>query len=120
MASLFINNENPEEFDMVNHIDSNKLNNNASNLEWCNHDYNIKHASACGLLEGKTRGVNNGRAILDDDLVLRIWLSGCSAEEISSKYGLKIKYAKRLLKKYTWRHLIPRFEELEKLKRENV
>lgn len=42
VALMFIPNSNnlPE----VNHIDGNKLNNNANNLEWCDRSYNTKHA----------------------------------------------------------------------------
>ena len=33
---------------IVNHIDGNKLNNNSSNLEWCNQSHNIKEAIRLG------------------------------------------------------------------------
>lgn len=45
--------ENPNNYDQVNHIDENPLNNHVENLEWCtakyNHNYgtrNIRHANA--------------------------------------------------------------------------
>jgi len=35
---------------VVNHIDSNKLNNNLMNLEWCTHAQNLEHATIVGNL----------------------------------------------------------------------
>lgn len=47
VASAFI--PNPNNKPVVNHIDGNKLNNIASNLEWCTHSENHTHAFATGL-----------------------------------------------------------------------
>lgn len=47
VAEAFI--ENPNQYDQVNHIDCNKLNNCVSNLEWCNQEMNLKHAYDNGL-----------------------------------------------------------------------
>lgn len=49
VAKAFV--ENPNSYDFVNHIDENKLNNNAWNLEWCtkayNNTYNGKTQRCC-------------------------------------------------------------------------
>lgn len=37
---------NPNNYPIVNHIDENKLNNCASNLEWCTHQHNVLHGTA--------------------------------------------------------------------------
>ena len=48
VAEAFI--ENVKNFPFVNHKDGNKLNNVVSNLEWCDHSINMKHAVKLGLL----------------------------------------------------------------------
>lgn len=49
VAKTFI--PNPNNLSVINHIDGNKLNNNASNLEWCTVQYNSQHAVNHGLIK---------------------------------------------------------------------
>lgn len=42
--------DNPFGYEMVNHVDGDKLNNHRSNLEWCDALHNNKHARESGLL----------------------------------------------------------------------
>ncbi|MGN8688820.1 HNH endonuclease [Atopobiaceae bacterium HCP3S3_F7] len=44
---------NPNNFPIVNHIDENKLNNCASNLEWCTYQHNVLHGTARQLATEK-------------------------------------------------------------------
>lgn len=49
VAMEFCENRNPIKYKEVNHIDGDKHNNIAKNLEWCDRSYNNKHAYIKGL-----------------------------------------------------------------------
>ena len=49
VAKVFVDNDDKENKIAVNHIDGDKTNNNASNLEWCTYSDNQKHAYKNGL-----------------------------------------------------------------------
>lgn len=53
---------NPNNFPVVNHIDENKLNNCASNLEWCTYQHNSLHGTA-----GQRRAEKLSKAVVAKD-----------------------------------------------------
>lgn len=58
VASAF--HDNPKNLPQVNHIDGNKANNRADNLEWCDQSENNLHAFRLGLMKAYDRsGKNN-------------------------------------------------------------
>lgn len=71
VALLFVYNPDPNEFMQVNHIDGNKLNNKAYNLEWCTGTENINHAFALNLIPIK-KGIQVHNAVLDEIKVKEI------------------------------------------------
>lgn len=52
VADAFKPNPNPSEFNQINHIDGNKLNNTPENLEWCSAYHNTQEALRLGLRGG--------------------------------------------------------------------
>lgn len=58
VATAFCNN--PNKYEEVNHIDENKINNHYSNLEWCNHKYNMNYGTRNTRVSEKMIGNNNG------------------------------------------------------------
>lgn len=96
--------------DYVNHKDGNKLNNNASNLEWCTMSENIKHAFVEGLKHSTIKpmfGQNNANATLTDKQVISIRNEvGLSAQELADKYNTSKSTIKHILKGRTWKHLL--------------
>ena len=48
VATVFC--ENPEGYTELNHIDENKLNNRADNLEWCSRSYNVEYSQAKAVI----------------------------------------------------------------------
>lgn len=58
VALTFI--DNPNNYNVVNHIDGNKLNNSIDNLEWCTYGHNLRHSYENGLFDkSKISGENN-------------------------------------------------------------
>ena len=68
LAEAFI--PDPKGYPCVNHKDGDKHNNDLSNLEWCSHSENLKHAFRTGLKSNNNE--NSSQCKLSDDQIKEI------------------------------------------------
>lgn len=79
VAEAFINN--PNKYPIVNHIDGNKHNNKADNLEWCTYAHNNIHALNNGLR--KPRGASISQINIEDNKEIATYRSISEASRIT-------------------------------------
>lgn len=107
IATLFL--PNPNNLPQVNHKDENKQNNNASNLEWCDAQYNLTFGTRvqrvtkklcrtvrCYSMDGSVVGVFDGIAIAKRELNLPSGaiplIVNCCKGKRKTAYGYKWEY----------------------------
>ncbi|MBC1286901.1 HNH endonuclease [Listeria booriae] len=104
VAQTFI--PNPDDKREVNHIDGNKMNNHASNLEWVTPQENVQHSFAIGLNKSPNRaGERNGQARLSDEEVLEIRESQKSAKQLSKEYSVSESCIFKVRQGVRWAHV---------------
>lgn len=89
----------------VNHIDGDKMNNTASNLEYVSHAENMRHASESGLM---VHGAAHPAAKLNDDAVRSLRadrVAGLSFSRLARKYGISIATAFYAANGTNWKHI---------------
>jgi hypothetical protein len=84
----------------VNHIDGNKHNNSASNLEYCSPAENLRH---CIDVLGKKRG--ESYSPLTADQVRSIRLDDRPNPEVAKQYGIRTSSIWRIKARLSWRHV---------------
>jgi DNA-binding CsgD family transcriptional regulator len=98
---------NPLNKETVNHIDGDKSNNRASNLEWSTWTENNRHARRTGL-NIAARGERSGNSKLTEADVIRIrWLSdnGMKNKDIAIIYGLSRRGVSFIVSRINWKHV---------------
>lgn len=89
-----------------NHIDGDKLNNHLSNLEYCSHKENIRHAFKNNLII--RAGEKNSQAKLTEKKVLQIrnlLETVLTAKEISKKFAVSVGIIYNIKYRKTWKHI---------------
>ena len=105
VAEAFI--PNPENKPVVNHIDGNKHNNRAENLEWCSVAENNNHAAKHGLT---SHGEKNKFAKLTALQVAEIrgiyekGVRGKGAKTLAKKYGVSNTTIRRIISRKKWKY----------------
>ena len=89
----------------VNHKDSDRVNNCATNLEWISHSDNVRHAYQCGFKDN--HGSNNPRSKLTESIVIEIrslYDNGINTiQEIATKYGRGWSTIFNVVNRKTWK-----------------
>ena len=78
---------NPENKSEVNHIDGNKLNNKASNLEWVTREENIEKATETGLINSFS-GRNNAFTEEQVHFIRELYTLGYSQSKLSRMFSV--------------------------------
>lgn len=100
--------DNPNEYNVVNHLDSNIYNNYYKNLEWTTNSGNSIHGYAYGNRKGM-KGENHPLSKYKKDDILKIrelYASGnYSQREIAELYNDKQNNISRIVLKQRWKHI---------------
>lgn len=97
--------DNPMGYSEVNHIDGNKDNNHANNLEWCTRSENIQHAYDNGLRKIPS-GENNPRCKVSEEVIHKVCkdiLNGMRTAHIAKKYGIAWHIVDKVRRKENWK-----------------
>ncbi len=100
---------NPHGLSMVNHIDGNKANNHAENLEWVDNSRNQKHAAETGL-HVYPKGERHAMAILTEQQAREIKAELANPyrgqlDDLAEEYGVSKHCIFDIKRERSWRHV---------------
>lgn len=86
--------------DHVNHIDGNKRNNYASNLEWCTRAENAAHAARLGIGSGSTKlTAEDVRQIRSEHT------NGTAVRQLARRFNVHRISIRKIIRGETWKHV---------------
>jgi len=101
LAKVFI--PNPDNHPMINHIDGNKLNDDISNLEWCNSSHNNYHAYSLGLNGGEKHALSKFTLFQVGEIRQRL-ANGERAYLLAREYGVSQHAIWSIKHRRTWKY----------------
>jgi hypothetical protein len=105
VASAFIPNN--DGLPLVNHVDFNRANNKAENLEWCDQRYNLFHSQKMGRMQRDYwSGKRSPNAYLTDEIAFKIReeyeSGGVSWEALGRKYDVSKRTVGRIIRRESY------------------
>lgn len=104
VGKLFV--ENPNNYPELDHLDNNRMNPSASNLEWVTHQENVKRAHERGSYNGRYIGEKNPKAKLNEnivDCIRKDFANGLTQNKISQKYNVPWSTVHNIVTYQTWK-----------------
>lgn len=102
---------NPQGLPMVNHIDGDKGNNRAANLEWCSNAENLRHAERTGLARHPI-GEQHAMALMSDEKAAEVMRDVVAAKgrrgapaEVAAAHGVSLHTVRDMARGKTWGHV---------------
>lgn len=111
VAKAFI--DNPNGFPEVNHIDENKSNNRADNLEWCTTQYNLTYGNRLNCTYG-SNNFHSKLTIAQVREIRQIYKKGdlqFGQSALGKRYGVTHGTIRCIVNGKSWTHILPEWDE---------